>query len=212
MWFRTRKNEDRKAEEAAPVAVAEPVAPIAMPVPPAEAPPPVGGMLAARLTAPMKSQASSSDVRSERLFRKVKSEVDALRSTIDALHAVPEELTTLDLDEVMAHPEAAAALPPAVLVRALIESRGQNRRLLRRLGKSESRNGRLSAKVRRLKAQRAYHNGRTETLDHVIAALHDNLSDLRLQRDLRGELGPAPVPLYTNGSAGVEALPVAEHA
>ena len=195
VWFRTRKNVQPEAEEAPPVAITNPVTPAAV----GEAPPPVpapGGMLAARFAAPMKNQASSSDVRTERLFRKVKSEVDALRSTIDALHAVPEELTMLDLDEVAAHPEAAAALPTPVLVRALIDSRRQNRRLLRRLGKSESR------------------NGRSETLDSVIEALHNNLSDLRLQRNGQAELAPAPtpVPLYTNGSATIEALSPVEHA
>ena len=209
MWFRRKKTHEPKAEEAAAVAVAEPVPPPAPSTPVAAGPAP-GGMLAARLHAPLKTQQSSSDVRTERLFRKVRAEVDDLRSTIDALHAVPEELTMLDLDEVAAHPDAAAALPPVILVRALLEARSHNRRLLRRLGKSESRNGRLSASVRKLKQERAFNRGRTQTLDDVIATLHGNLQDLRLHRDHQAQL-PATdqARVYANG-ATIEAIAAPE--
>ena len=172
---------------------------------------PEPSMLTARMHAPLKSQFSSSDVRTDRLFRKVRLEVDELRSTLDALHTVPEEFTMLDLDEVAAHPDAAAALPPALLVRALLESRTQNRRLLKRLGRSESRNGRLSARVHQLKTDRAFTRGRLRTLDEVIATLHGNLEDLRQQRELLAPAAPAPV-LHLNGNGSRDAAVAAESA
>ena len=210
MWFRNKKSLEPKAEEAAPVAVAEPIPTPTPPTPvPAAAPAPVG-MLAARLHAPLKTQQSSSDVRTERLFRKVRAEVDELRTTLDAFNAVPEELTMLDLDEVAAHPDAAAALPPVILVRALLEARTNNRRLLKRLGKSESRNGRLSASIRKLKQDRAFNRGRLQTLDDVIASLHGNLQDLRLQRDHLPQLPSADqARVYSNG-ATIESIAAPE--
>ena len=207
MWFRSKRQQDRKAKKSAPVAIAEP--PTNGQIPPVT--PAQDRMLAARLHAPLKTQQSSSDVRTERLFRKVRAEVEELRSTVDAFHTVPEELTMLDLDEVAAHPEAAAALPTPLLVRALIDSRSQNRRLLRRLGKSEGRNGRLSAKVRQLKTDRAFARGRLQTLDEVIATLHGNLQDLRLQRDIQVQIPQPDRPQLSTNGASVEVIAATEH-
>ncbi|MGD9934897.1 MAG: hypothetical protein AB7T37_14445 [Dehalococcoidia bacterium] len=144
---------------------------------------------------PMKGQATGNDARAERFFREVRAEVDDLRRTLSRVRELDEELTELDLDAVTSNPEGAAALPPAVLVRALVESHRANGRLQRRLQKSRDRIARLENRIRDLKQQQAYESGRLETLDRVIAALHANLEDLRLARDSetpRVEAPPEP--------------------
>ena len=108
------------------------------------------------------------------------------------IRELDEELTELDLDAVTANPEGAAALPPAVLVRALVESHRASGRLQRRLARSRDRIARLENRIRDLKQERAYESGRLETLDRVIAALHANLEDLRLARDSEAPRVEAP--------------------
>ncbi len=141
---------------------------------------------------PMKGQATGSDARAERFYREVRAEVDDLRRTLSRVRELDEELTELDLDAVTANPEGAAALPPAVLVRALVESHRASGRLQRRLARSRDRVVRLENRIRDLKQERAYESGRLETLDRVIAALHANLEDLRLARDNEAPRVEAP--------------------
>lgn len=166
-----------------------------------EAPPHAAHVAAPSMRVPpMKGQATGNDARAERFFREVRAEVDDLRRTLSRVRELDEELTELDLDAVTSNPEGAAALPPQVLVRALVESHRANGRLQRRLEKSRDRIARLEDRIRDLKQAQAYESGRLETLDRVIAALHANLEDLRLARDSetpRVEAPPEPRVLRT---------------
>ena len=165
---------------------------------------------------PMKGQATGNDARAERFYREVRAEVDDLRRTLSRVRELDEELTELDLDAVTSNPEGAAALPPAVLVRALVESHRANGRLRRRLEKSRVRAARLEDRIRDLKQERAYESGRLETLDRVIGALHANLEDLRLARDTetpRVEAPPEPRVLRSASQApAIEPRNTAENA
>ncbi|MGE5596615.1 MAG: hypothetical protein ACM3S1_11350, partial [Hyphomicrobiales bacterium] len=150
----------------------------------------------------LKTQLTGSDARAERLVRQVRSELEDLRQSITRIREIPEALTELDLAAVAADPDAAAALPPGLLVRALIEARERNNRLEKRIAKQRDRIERLEEKVRDLKQERAWLRGRMETFEDVIAALHANIEDLRLHRDSARALGigaespalPAPAP------------------
>lgn len=199
MRFRMRQNGAHKQDGVEhATAIAEPApapeAPAA-PVAPSAAVP--SSLVLARLAGghgPMKSQATGSDARAERLVRQVRGELDELRQAIGHIREVPEELTALDLEAVADDPEAAASLPPVLLVRALLEQRERNRRLEKRLAKQRGRIEQLEDRLRDLKQERAWQRGRLATLDEVIAALHANLADFRLQRDaheLEAPLRPA---------------------
>jgi hypothetical protein len=117
------------------------------------------------------------------MFRSVRGELDDMRKTYGALRATPADLTEPDLDGVAQNPDGATALPPAVLVKALLAQKAENDHLRARLSKSQKRARRLEARLRELRNERAYERGRTETLDQVIGALHANLQDLRFARD-----------------------------
>lgn len=138
----------------------------------------------------MKTQASGADARTERIARQLRAEIAELRAHVGATRDLPERFTTPDLDAIADDPETAAALPPALLVRALVEARDRNARLERRLAKQRGRIEKLEEKVRDLKQERAWLRGRMETFEDVIAALHDNIEDLRLFRD--SVAGPGP--------------------
>jgi hypothetical protein len=169
-----------------------------------------------RLHAPLRQQATGNDARAERLFRKVRGEMDELRSTLDAIHAVSDELTELDLAAVAEHPEAAAQLPPAVLVRGLVAAHETRQRLERKVRKARARNERLARKVRQLRQERSYVRGRMLTFEEVIAALHANIEDLRIARDGRekGEaaVAPPPAPRVLRPGVGPDAISPADEA
>ncbi|MCK9517626.1 MAG: hypothetical protein M0R74_01170 [Dehalococcoidia bacterium] len=164
-------------------------------------------MVAARLGGhgPMKSQATGSDARAERLVRQVRTEVDELRQALGRMRDTPGELTALDLEAVANDPDAAAALPPVLLVRALLEQRERNTRLEKKLAKQRDRIELLEDRVRDLKQERAWQRGRLSTLDDVIAALHANLSDLRLHRDGRELEAPSAPPIALDSPAAHDA-------
>ncbi len=197
MWFRKSKEQPAKDEVAAVVRIAPtnghtPVTPAA-PAPVAEAfdvPP----LVRERMQAPLKSQATSTDARAERLFRKIRTEMDELRSTIDAMHEGAADLTELDLEAVAENPEAAASLPPATLVKALIEAHHREVRLRRKIDRSEQRIEQLGAKNRALKQQKAWLRGRQTTFEDVIGALHANIEDLRISRDTQQALADPAAP------------------
>ncbi len=161
----------------------------------------------------MRTQIGSSDLRAERLVRQVRWQLDELRERIDS-RAVPETLTRLDLAAVAADPETAIELPPSLLVRALVDAQGEISCLEERVADQRTKIGALSARIREIDTERAYSRGRTQTLDDVIAALHSNLEDLRLQRDNTRllPLPAAPRALRPNDQAAVEALPGVEEA
>jgi|GEM_PF-2105733 len=195
MRFRVRQSNAEKSSttEPAPPADAAPENGAAPSPPAAEAPETNGTSLPPNLTllerrlvggqATMKGQASGTEARAERLVRQVQHEVAELREALEAVRSAPGGLTALDLDAVARDPEAAAKLPPALLVRALIELRERNMRLEQKLARRRERIRKLEERVRELKQERAWYRGRQQTLDEVIAALHANLQDLRLHRD-----------------------------
>lgn len=151
---------------------------------------------------PMKTQISGSEVRTERIVRQVRSEIDELRQSMAKIRDFPDDLAGLDLAAVAANPDAAAALPPALLVRALVEAHDREARLERRMRKQRERIERLEEKVRALKVERAYSRGRQATLEDVIAALHANLQDLRLFRDGAPGLASGAHPALPGAPAG----------
>ncbi len=201
----------------APQAAVMAAAPVDEPVMPVMATRPLPGPagLNGHRQLPLKTQATGNDVRAERLFRQVRTEMEELRSSFSNLRVAGEEMTELDIVSVCENPDAAAALPPALLVRALISSHQSSEKLLRKLARARARNQRLSEKLRTLSQEQAYVRGRTETLDQVIAALHGNLEDLRAARDGERALSEPAQPRALRGGSMApphEALPSAERA
>ena len=166
-----------------------------------------------RLGGSMRTQVGSSDLRADRLVRQVRCQIDALRERIDG-RAVPETLTRLDLAAVAADPDAALELPPSLLVRALVDAHGEISCLEERVTDERTKIGALSARIREIDTEQAFSRGRIQTLDEVIAALHSNLEDLRLQRDSTRllSISAAPRALRASDQATVEALPGVEEA
>ena len=196
-WFRRKpKPTPLSPVEVAPVPEAA-LAPTLAPAASAEAapaPPPASAPLPLIRERALKTQATATDARAERLFTRIRSEMDDLRGTLDSLHSASAELMALDIDAVAGNPAAAAALSPAVLVQGLVAARASEQRLRRRIEKVAARNARLEARVQRLRQERQYLRGRMETFDAVIGALHENLEDLRIGRDAHdGRDGHVPI-------------------
>ena len=201
MWFRKSKQQPAKDEVAPVVSTPQtnghaPAAPLAPPVavapeaPAMDVPP----LVRERLQAPLKSQATSTDARAERLFRKIRTEMDELRLTIDSLHEGAADLTELDLAAVAENPDAAASLPPATLVKALIAAHQRESRLMRKVDRAAGRNEKLATRNRVLKQERAWLRGRQTTFEDVIGALHANIEDLRIARDATQALADPTAP------------------
>lgn len=131
----------------------------------------------------LRGQASATDARAERLVRQVRQDVERLQAALDQLGAEHDAMLEVDAAAVAADPEAAVTLPPAVLVRALITADGDIHRLRSRLGKARTREQKLRAHLHRLEIEGASRASRLETLEEVLAALHANLADLRLERE-----------------------------
>ncbi|MFN0095326.1 MAG: hypothetical protein ACKVVT_11210 [Dehalococcoidia bacterium] len=186
-----------EAPAAAPAAFAPPVMPVAVatPEPPAEAFPRLGAGL---MPGPkLKTQLTGSDARTDRLVKDVRQDLDRLRRKLDAFEAVPADLTEVDLDAVAGHPDEAAALPPALLVRGLVRAHSHNERLATENDAHVTRIAELEEEVHDLREEKSYMRGRLETMEQVVAALHANIQDLRLARDAAVshavvEPGPAP--------------------
>ena len=158
------------------------------PPPPAEAPRP--------FTLPLRSQATAADSRADRLVRQIRGEVEQLREALDSLVSEQDEMVEVDPASVVANPDAAATLPPAVLVRAIVSTHGENSRLKKRLSKQGHREANLRKRYNELKLEDVARRSRLDTLEEVLAALHANLQDLRLERDTQRFLAePAPQPV-----------------
>ena len=140
---------------------------------------------------PLRSQITGVDSRADRLVRQVRNEVEALKKTLDDIASDRDEMLELDIDAVMADPEHALTLPPAVLVRALVESGEENRRLQKRATRQREKATKLTQKLRDLEREDAARRARLETFEEVLAALHANLEDLRYERDHLRVAAPA---------------------
>lgn len=159
-------------------------------------PPPAPDPPDTRMTAPsppptmpspngFRAQLTGNDMRTERLVREVRSELADLRHAFDSLGEAREDIVEIDLHAVAAHPEAAATLPPATLVQALVSAAAKIKELERQIGVHAREEHALRDRLASLQDDYAYTRGRLETLHEVIAALHGNLEDFRYDRDRR---------------------------
>src|SRR5262249_52519909 len=126
--------------------------------------------------------------------KEVRQDIDRLRKTLEAFQALPEELTEVDLDAVAGHPDEAAALPPALLVRGLVRAHEHNEQLATENESQATRILDLEGETQALREDRSFLRGRLETMEQVIAALHANIQDLRIARDATGSLSPIVEP------------------
>lgn len=134
-------------------------------------------------TFPLRSQATAADSRADRLVRQIRGEVEQLREALDSLVSEQDEMVEVDPAMVAEHPDAAATLPAAVLVRAIVSAHEDNVRLKKRVSKQGHREANLRRRYNELKLEDAARRSRLDTLEEVLAALHANLQDLRLERD-----------------------------
>jgi hypothetical protein len=131
----------------------------------------------------LRSQVTGKDMRAERLVREVRSELGELRRAFDELGQQREDMVEVDLERVVAHPDAAATLPPPTLVHALLAAADRIKDLEREVTVRQREEDALRDRLANLQDDYAYTRGRLETLHEVIAALHGNLEDLRYDRD-----------------------------
>jgi DNA repair exonuclease SbcCD ATPase subunit len=191
MRFPLRKSASQATPEPAPVAAPGPI--------PFPHPPDGSGTweevfeqrTGLRLDAPLRGQATASDARAERLVRQVRKDVERLQATLEKLQLEQSDLLEVDPATVAANPEAAATLPPALLVRALVAANEENRALRKQLRKAREQRTRALGHARTLELAAAARDGRLATLEEVLAALHANLQDLRQQREFLREWAPA---------------------
>jgi hypothetical protein len=144
---------------------------------------------------PLRGQLTTSDARAERLIRQIRGEVEDLRQTLEDISSSQEEMVTLDLPSVVADPEAAKTLAPAVLVRGLIAAHEEHERLRAQVLEQAQAMTEMVSTIHTLREEAAMRRGRLETLDQVVAALHANLQDFRGERDFR----MPPTPAIANG-------------
>jgi type I site-specific restriction endonuclease len=138
----------------------------------------------------LRGQLTSSDARAERLVRQVRTEVAALQETLSALAQEQDEMLEVDPASVAKNPEAALTLPPAVLVRAVVSAESENRRLRKRARKVQERQRQMAARLQELQLSEAARAARLQTLEDVISALHNNLGDLRHEREFLRQWAP----------------------
>lgn len=139
----------------------------------------------------MRHQLSSADTRADRLVRQVRSDVEQLKQTLDALSHERDDMLQLDVAALIADPEQATKLPPAVLVRAIIATAEANESLRAEAEGQRKKAAKLRRELRDLRLEAGAREIRLETLEQVIAALHANLEDLRIDRDRARVASPA---------------------
>jgi hypothetical protein len=146
---------------------------------------------------PLKGQFTAADSRADRLIRKIRGEVEGIRSTLEQLSLENAEMMEVDIAAVLVDPANATTLPPAALVRALVAAAEHNAELERELKTTSSKAAKLRSRMRDMRLEHTANCARLETLEEVIAALHGNLEDLRAERDFARHLDApiAPQPL-----------------
>jgi hypothetical protein len=143
---------------------------------------------------PLKGQFTAADSRADRLVRQIRGEVDELRKSLDVLAIERDDMIEVDIQAVIANPEAAANLPPAVLVRTIIAASERTACLEAQLAHESKKASKLRRRVRALQLKGAARSSRLNTLEEVIAVLHGNLEDLRGDRDHEREIAAPAAP------------------
>lgn len=143
----------------------------------------------------MKRQLNSSDVRTDRLVRLLREEIDGVRTLLDAFAEDQEELLVVDPEAIAADPKAAASLPGAILVRTILGLEEERLQAVARATALEQDVESLAAQIIELRLGEAGLRGRLQTYDDVIAALHGNLEDLRYARDHTASIQAEPARL-----------------
>lgn len=189
------------AEESLPPSSSFAAAPAPAPAPAPEVPLVTPIAQSPLVNIPLRSQVTGSDSRADRLVRHVRNEVEALKKTLDDISSDRDELLELDLDALLADPEHALTLPPAVLVRALVELGEENRRLEKRGARQREKAAKVTRKLRDLEREDAGRRARLASFEEVLAALHANLEDLRYERD-HVRLGAPAAPQALRPGAG----------
>jgi hypothetical protein len=95
----------------------------------------------------------------------------------------PVALRSSSRREILADPAAAELLPPAELVAAVVACEHENRQLRQRLRARKRELAEMRSAMAAHVSDDAEIRGRLRTLEEVVAALHGNIEDLRLQRD-----------------------------
>jgi hypothetical protein len=132
---------------------------------------------------PLKGQFTAADSRADRLVRQIRGEVDELRRSLEDVGAERDELFEVDAAAVAANPEAAAALPAAVLVRTIVAAAERMHQLEAQVAHESKKASKVRGRLRATRLKEAARTSRLNTLEEVIAALHGNLEDLRGDRD-----------------------------
>jgi hypothetical protein len=149
-----------------------------------------------------RAQATGGDARAERLVRAVRMEVADLKQAIGSWGEAREEMLDIDLEAVRANPEAAATLPPMALARALAAAAERITELEAAASTRGAAESALRQELGELQEEHAYTRGRMEMLQEVIAALHENLEDLRYERARHAALEGPPPRALKPGEAG----------
>jgi hypothetical protein len=146
----------------------------------------------------LKGQATTLDARAERLVKHVRTELDGIRETLDLIGAGQDEMLEVTPASVAENPTVAATLAPVVLVRSMITAHARQQDLEQQLAELTAQFVATKHELTTMREQHAGQGGRVATLDQVIAALHENLQDLRAER--KNWLGPGPdVPALPPG-------------
>lgn len=135
----------------------------------------------------MKQQQSVTDVRAERIVRKVEEQVQGLRASLQKVTDTRGEMLQVDIDAVVADPAAAAVLPPVVLARALVQEREEHKKTRSTVARRDKRVKTLHADLREAKRQNAFLQGRLQTFEETLRALYSNLEDFRQVRDAHAD-------------------------
>lgn len=160
----------------------------------------------------MKRQLNSADVRTDRLVRQLRDEIDGVKTLLDQFADDQEELLVADPAAVADDPSAAASLPPTLLVRTIIALEEERADAASRALSLEQDVERLAAQIIELRLAEAGLRGRLQTYDDVIAALHGNLEDLRYARDQQASLQPEPARLRLKSVHDADEPPAAASA
>ena len=134
------------------------------------------------LRLPLKSQASSTDSRAERMLRQVRGQIEELSSALDELGSDQGDLVLVSPAAVAESPAVAATLNPAVLVNSLVAAAETEARLDAKVAQLTVELEAMRVRLEESERARAEERGRLSTLDQVISALHGNLEDLRATR------------------------------